>query len=414
MPKESTIIGLDVGTSFIRAVVAKIKADQPKLQIIGFSQTPSSGIRRGAVVDVEEAIKSISQAVQEAEQASGLPIERVYVNLGGNHVSPKVSKGVVAVSRADNEVSREDIGRAINAASAISVSQNREILHVIPRGFALDNQIGIKDPVGMSGIRLEVDALIIEGASPFVKNLTKSVSEAGLEIEGMVLSALAGSRAVLTKRQKELGVLALDLGGGSSSLTVFEEGDIIHSCVLPIGSAHITNDIAICLRTNIDVAEKVKLEYGTAIVSEIGKKEIIDLSKLDPSEEGIFPRVEVAEIIEARLSEILEMVNKELKKIDRQGLLPAGVVLLGGGAKMPGLVDLVKERLKLPAQVGFPLGFEGVTERVDDPCFATAVGLVLWGMDSRFKDSNQGLGLNKSLISSSVGKIKHWFRGFLP
>jgi len=267
----------------------------------------------------------------------------------------------------------------------------------------------------MNGVRLEVDALIIEGATPFIKNLTKCISEVGLEIEGLVLASLAASRAALTKRQKELGVLALDLGGGTASLIVFEEGDIIHSCVLPIGSSHITSDIAIGLRSNIDLAEKVKLEYGSALVSEISKKDNINLSKLSGEEKGVIPRVQVAEIIEARLSEVFDLVNKELREIDRQGLLPAGVVLLGGGAKIPSLVDLAKEGLKLPAQVGFPLELEGIVEEVDDPAFATAIGLVLWSIDERVKSGRLGvIPFGRFSISSTVNKIKSWLRGFLP
>jgi len=412
--KETIIIGLDVGTCFIRTVVAKMRGDQLKPQIIGVGQAPSFGLRRGVVVDIEEAVKNITQSVQEAERSSGLSIERVSVGISGNHITSRSSKGVVAVSRADGEVSKEDVERVINAASAVSLSQNRQIFHVLPRSYSVDDQADIREPEGMSGVRLEVDALIIEGATPFIKNLHKCIDEAGLEMEEMVLAPLAAGRAALSKRQKELGVLALDLGGGTAGLTVFEEGDIIHSCILPIGSSHITNDIAIGLRSGIDLAEKVKLEYGSAIASEVGKKDMVDLSKLGLEEKGIIPRTIVAEIIEARLSEVLDLVNKELRKIDRQGLLPAGVVVLGGGAKMPDLVDLAKASLKLPVQVGFPLELEGVVEEVDDPAFATAIGLILWSMDKKNKPGGRGIPLSEFSVGSTVSKVRNWLRGFLP
>lgn len=414
MSKENIVVGLDVGTCSIRTVVARLKADGSKPQLIGVGQAPSCGLRKGIVVDIEEVVKSIGQSVQEAERISGVPIERAYVSISGNHINTRTSKGVVAISRADGEVSKEDVLRAINAASAISLSQNREIIHIIPRGFSVDGQMNIKEPVGMNGVRLEVDALIIEGATPFIKNLTKCVTEAGLEIEELVLAPLAASRSALSKRQKELGVLALDLGGGTAGLTIFEEGDIVHSCVLPIGSSHITNDIAIGLRSDIDLAERIKLEYGAAISSEIDRKDLIDLSKLSMGgEKGNIPRVEVVNIIEARISEILELVNKELKKVDRQGLLPAGVVLLGGGAKVPGLVDLTKIELKLPVQVGFPLDLDGPMEDVDDPSFATAIGLILWHLDSQNRDK-ESIVSSKLSSSSFFRKIKEWLKGFLP
>ena len=269
------------------------------------------------------------------------------MSVGGEHISSRVSKGVVAVSRADSQVSEEDVDRAINAASAISIPSNREVLHVLPRRFTVDSADSIKDPVGMHGVRLEVDALIVEDSTPFIKNLIKCVREAGLEEDGLLLTPLAAARSILTKRQKELGVLSLDLGGGTTGLTVYEEGDILHCAILPVGQMHVTNDIAIGLRVSIDVAEKIKLAYGTARVAEVKKSEIIDLAKMGEAG-GNVSRQEVAEIMEARLAEIFDLVNKELKKIDRVGFLPAGIVLTGGGAKIKGIVEFAKQRLKLP------------------------------------------------------------------
>jgi cell division protein FtsA len=414
MPKEQIIIGLDIGTCAIRTVVAKFRSDKEKPQIIGVGEALSFGLRKGVVFDIEETVKNITESVQEAERSSGIPIESVSVSISGNHIASKTGKGVVAVSRADGEVSPEDVERVIHNASMVSVSPNREIFHVLPRSFSVDGQEGIKDPVGMNGIRLEVDVLTVEGSAPFIKNLTKCISEAGLEIEELVLAPLAASQSVLSKRQKELGVLVLDLGGGTSGLTVFEESDIIHSCILPVGSSHITNDIAIGLRSSIDLAEKVKVEYGSALISEVSKKDIVNLSKLKLEEKGTVQRVEVVNIIEARLREIMDLVNKELKRIDRQGLLPGGVVLLGGGSKMPGLVDLAKEELKLPAQIGFPSEIEGINDKVNDPSFATAIGLIIWSMEKRKKRSGAGINIKGFSVGSTVGKLKKWFGGFMP
>ena len=265
----------------------------------------------------------------------------------------------------------------------------------------------------MHGVRLEVDALIVEDSTPFIKNLIKCVREAGLEEDGLLLTPLAAARSILTKRQKELGVLSLDLGGGTTGLTVYEEGDILHCAILPVGQMHVTNDIAIGLRVSIDVAEKIKLAYGTARVAEVKKSEIIDLAKMGEAG-GNVSRQEVAEIMEARLAEIFDLVNKELKKIDRVGFLPAGIVLTGGGAKIKGIVEFAKQRLKLPAQLGFPQELEGLADQVDDPSFATVIGLIVSALNDEQKVSGRGLRLGLSQVDESFGKLKKWVKGFMP
>lgn len=412
MAREKIIVGLDVGTCHIRVAVAQIR-EGGKPQILGVGQVVSGGMRKGVVVDMEETIKNIKEAVQMAERISGIKIEDAFVSIGGSHIACRQSKGVIAVSRADGEISEEDKQRAISAAKAVSIQPNREILHVLPRRFIVDGQEAIKEPVGMQGVRLEVDALIIEGATPFIKNLIKCVHEADLDENGLLLSPLAGSRAVLTKRQKELGVLLLDFGGGTSGLVVFEEGDIMHCQILPVGSMHITNDIAIGLRVSIETAEKIKLGYGGARSEAVGKKEMIDLTKLGEAEGEVF-RHQVAEIIEARVSEILDLVNKELKKIDRAGLLPAGVVLVGGGAKLPGLVELTKEKLRLPVQIGMPEGLEGVTGQINDPTFATVCGLILSALTDEIKAESERPFADLPRVGPIINKIKKWLKGFMP
>lgn len=417
MAKNNLIFGLDIGTSKVRAIVASIKGkEEVKPRIIGVGESSASGMRKGVVVDIEEMTKSIKRAVDQAERSSGVSFNRAYVSIGGSHIKAKTSKGIVAVSRADEEVSEDDILRAIGNASAVSLDSNREVIHVIPREFNIDGQEGIQDPRGMTGVRLEVDTLIVEGLTPYIKNLRKCLNNIGVEIEGLVLNILAASQSVLSRKQKELGVLILDLGGGTVSMTVYEERKLLHIHVLPVGSSHITNDIAIGLRSSIEVAEEVKLNYGTCLPEEISKKDTIDLSKIDEKEEGMANRKEIAKIVEARIEEIFSLVNKELKKIDRERLLPSGVVLVGGGAKIPGVVDLAKEKLKLPVQLGYPQGIDGLVDRVDDPTFATAVGLVFWALEMRGEREEGRLFLPSKTPSTvnTVNKIKRWFRNFLP
>lgn len=419
MSKKDIICGIDVGSSNIRTVVAQLIDSEEKPRIIGVGISQSLGVRKGVIVDIEETLQSISESLEKAERISGVTIDRAIVSVGGSHIASQFSKGVIAVGRADGEVTNDDIDRVIGAAQAISIPPNKEIIHIIPRDYSLDDQKNIKDPIGMNGVRLEVDALIIEGSTPYIKNLSKCFDQAKIDVDSFVLTSLAASKSVLTKRQKELGVVLVDIGGGTTSVTVFEEDDLLISRIIPIGGSHITNDIAIGLRTSIDVAESVKIEFGNAKPSEISKKEDIDLSQIDANEEGMVSRYHVAEIIEARLEEILNLVNKELKSIGKDKLLPAGVVLVGGTAKLPGAVDLAKEILGLPAQTGFPIPLGGLVDKVDEPSFATVIGLLIWGVEN--SELGGGRGLTKKFmgnITDNVGgrakNIKKWFEKFLP
>jgi cell division protein FtsA len=421
MSKKEIIVGLDIGSSYVRTVIAQIVPSEENLRVIGVGMAPAFGVRRGIIVDLEEIIKSISESMNLAERTAGVEAKYAITGIGGNHISSQYSKGVIAVGRADGEVVPDDISRVINAAQAISIPPNKEIIHIIPKSYSLDDQKNIRDPLGMSGVRLEVDAMIIEGSTPHIKNLNKCIEEAGLIAESFVLSPLAAAKAVLSKRQKELGVVLVDIGGGSTSVAVFEENDLLRVSVIPVGGNHITNDIAIGLRTSIDVAEKIKLEFGNASPKEIGKKENIDLSQLDSNEEGIVSRHHVAEIIEARMEEIFIMVNKELQLIGKERLLPAGAVITGGTAKLPGCVDLAKNILALPSQTGFPVPLGGLVDKIDDPAFATVIGLILWGQDEQQGQKKGGNGLGNKMISGVVSEIggkmegvKKWLGKFLP
>lgn len=416
MAKEQYIVGLDIGTSCIRVVQAKTSQEDGGFSVVGASEVPAQGIRRGVLVDIEEAVSSISSALEKVERMTGVPVSSANVSIGGNHVSSVSSHGVIAVSRADGEITENDIIRCVDASQAISIPQNREVLHVFPKTFTLDGQAGIKDPLGMSGIRLEVDTIIVQAGLPFVRNLTKAILQAGLEIEDLVLAPCAAAEAVLTKRQKDLGVCLLDLGAGTTSLAVYEEGDLLHTAVLPVGSMHITNDLAIGLRTSIETAEKVKVNFGHCDPKAVGREEEIDLARLDKSEDQLAQRSYVVEIIEARLEEIFQQALGELKKIQRDGKLPAGVVLTGGGSKLPGIVEFSKKNLRLPTVLGHPQNVNTIIDRVDDPAFATAAGLVLWG--GRFSSSagqEKFSEMVKNVISGqNAAKIRKWFKSFLP
>lgn len=413
MAKEEIIAGIDIGSDKIRCIIAKPgNEEDPRPHIVGIGESVSGGIRKGVVVDVEEAVSSISDALEKAERTGGVPVESALVSVSGSHITSQNSKGVIAVSRADSEITEQDINRAVEAASAISVPPNHEILHVLPQNFTVDDQTGIKDPVGMTGIRLEVEALIIEGSISFLKNLTKCIHRVGIDPEVMVVSPLAAGMSVLTKRQKELGVVLIDIGAGTTGMSIYEEGDVLHVGILPIGSDHITNDLAIGLRTSVDMAEKIKVSFGSAMAGDIDPKEEINLSKLDKQEESVILRKRVAEIMEARLSEIFMMVNKELKKIGREGKLPGGIVIVGGGAKIPGIVDLAKEELRLPAQVGFPQNLPGITDKMDDPVYAVSQGLIMWALENAtvaptFSSKIPNMG-------DAAERVQKWFKNFLP
>lgn len=415
MAKEQIFVGLDVGSSMIRVVVGKQESELGNPSIIGVGEAPSAGIRRGVIVDIDEAVSSITEALEKAERMTGLSIDHAVVSVGGAQITAAESHGVVAVARADGEITENDVIRVVDASQAISIPPNREILHVIPKTFTVDGQAGIKDPVGMTGIRLEVDSLIIQASVPFIKNLTKCILQAGLEIDDLVLAPLASATAVLTKKQKELGVAVIEMGGGTTGLVVFEEGELVTSTILPVGSMHITNDLAIGMRSSVDTAEKVKLQFAHAEVHTLKKDSEIDLSKLDKQEEGRVSLKHITEIVEARLEEIFELVNKELKIIGRDGQLPAGVILTGGGSHLPGIVDLAKKQLRLPVALGLPSAASTVIDRVDDPQFATAVGLVLWANEFLLGSSRTVNKFAKKVLENdTVNKMRKWFKSFLP
>lgn len=412
MPKLKLLAGLDVGSSKIRTVVGTIDEKTQMPNIIGVGIAPSTGIRKGQVIDVEETINNITTSLEDAERMAGEPIHRVFLGISGNHIESFNSKGVIAIAHPNNEISEDDIDRVLEAAQAVAIPNNRRILRIIPRSFTVDEQRGIKYPAGMTGIRLEVDAHIVTGMVPTVRNIEKSVLQAGVDIDDLIPSMLASCEAVLSKRQKELGVVVVDIGSGGTSVAVFEEGTTLSTAMIPVGGENVTNDIAIGLRTSIDTAEKIKIEYGSCVPDEVNDREMIDLSSLSKIDAQKVSKKHLVEIIEARYHEIFLLVKEELAKIHRDGMLPAGVVLTGAAVKIPGVIDLARETLNLPVQIGFPQNFEGVVDKIEDPAYATAIGLLVWG--ARYESRPFGLNLRGLNLRKTFGSIKNWMRQLLP
>jgi cell division protein FtsA len=407
-PQEQIYIGLDIGSTKVCCIVGLHEEGAALPSVIGVGTAPTSGMRKGVVVDVEETVSSITAAVDEAERISGIAIDRATISIDGAHVESQNSKGVIAVGRADQEITVDDLVRVEEAATAIQLPPNREIIQVFPRSYAVDSQDNIKDPVGMHGVRLEVESHIITGSVPAIKNLDRSIHQAGILVQGQVLVPLAAARAVLTKRQKELGVALVDIGGGTTGVAVYEEGDILYSSVIPVGAGHITNDLAIGLKTSIDTAEKIKLKHVRAYTSKANLTEKIRIEELD-TEDNVVTRRELQKIAGARLGEIFQLVRAELRKVGKDVMLPGGVVLTGGGAKMAGIEELAKEALQLPAVVGKPEGFTGIVDRINDPAFAAPIGLMLENMSQNNEATAPGAG-----IGQTVDKIKNALRNLLP
>ena len=383
------------------------------LRILGAGSAPSAGVRRGAVIDVDDAAGAIRQSVAEARKSAGVAIKSAWVGVDGTYISSTSVRGVVAVSRADQEVAPEDVQRALTAAeSFIPKNHNREVLHVIPREFRVDGESGVRDPVGMHGVRLEAEALAIECASLYLRSLFKAVEQAGLRVDDYVFSPLAASEAVLSKGQKELGVMLLDIGGGSSSFIVFEEGVPVHAGVIPIGGNHITGDVAIGFRTRMDIAEQMKISYGTCMSADLPKRDNIRLAEFLPGQEETFSRRTLAEIVEARLQDLFELLHKELRRINRARLLPGGVVLVGGSSRVPGIIPLTKRELGLPAEQGVARGFLPSVDETEGSAMAAALGIARW---AAAKHTTSGPGWGRHI--SSMGRqmwVMRWLRSLLP
>lgn len=432
------VAGIDIGTAKITTIVASVPESGP-LNIMGVATNASRGIRKGQIVDIEEATATIVESLEAAERMAGYSISSAFLSVGGSHLQSQNSHGVVAVSEPQKEITSEDVKRAIQAASAVSMASTREILHVLPRMFIVDSQDGIKDPLGMTGVRLEVSTHLITVSSTALRNLEKCASLVGVDVEGFVFSGLASSMSVLSETEKELGVILADIGAGTIGICVFVEGALSYSSILPIGARNITNDLAIGLRISLESAEKIKLFLNkktkevvlpqvteTTTKHQRGRKDDpedeIDVTSLNLAEglQKISRRTVVEGIIKPRLNEMFSMIGGEVKKSGYGGLTPAGIVLCGGGAETLGLIEAARRNLAMQARVGMPMGISGLIDEITTPSYATSVGIVLHGAKSvgqtkeKFTLDRVGKMVGRLPVQGIVGKITDLIKSFLP
>jgi cell division protein FtsA len=404
------ILGLDIGTDAIKIICAENRDGVPHLAFA--HKEPAMGLRKGAIVDLPESSSALARALGEVRKVAKGSLRNIFVNVGTYQTKAQASRGIVAVSRADSEIYEDDVERVIKASQSVGTAQNRIVVHNITREFIVDGVGDITDPLGLSGSRLEASSLIIDAFTPHVKNVMRIVELTGGKIGGLVVNAIAGARAALSNKQKDLGVVLIDIGAGTTSMIVYEEKKLLGIAIFPIGASHITNDIAVGLKIPVAAAEEIKRQYGHAFASDIGSKETVDVRSFAPEAKGVAQRRFIGDIIEARLAEVLELVDNELKSMGKAGGLAGGAVVIGGGARMPGVIDLVRQELKLTAQIGssLPEAWSGsspqASECLEDPEFVTACGLALHGADQN------EWGTRKSFASRM--NPKHWLRHFMP
>jgi cell division protein FtsA len=408
------IVGIDIGTTKTCTLVAREEGKE-QLRILGVGIEPSQGIRKGVVVDLGAAAQSVSQSVEKAERTSGLEITSALVSLAGSHVSSVNSRGVVGIT--GRTIDLEDVARAVDAARAVAIPHNREVIHVIQRGFTVDGQDGIRSPVGMHGYRLEVETHIITAAAATVENLRQCVAQAGVEVTQFVLNPLASAEVVLTETERQMGVIVCDMGGGTTDIAICIDGDVWHTAVLSVGGNHITSDIAHGLRLPMSQAEEIKLQHGYAVKAEISPEEAFLIKPFGEERQIEINRQELSHIIEARVEEIFGLVLQEIKRSGYDGLLPAGMVLTGGASNLPGIKTLASQVLNVPARIARPENLVGLIDRLDSPAFSTSVGLLRWAtlMNELAPQSSRARpGPASTGAVVDWEKIKSWLRRLLP
>ncbi len=404
--EKKLIVGLDIGTSKVVAIVGEV-TDDDEIEVIGIGSHPSRGLKKGVVVNIESTVQSIQRAVEEAELMAGCEIHSIYAGIAGSHIRSLNSHGIVAIR--DKEVTASDVDRVIDAARAVAIPADQKILHILPQEFVIDHQEGIKEPIGMSGVRLEARVHMVTGAASAAQNIVKCVQRCGLQVEDIVLEQLASSFAVLTEDEKELGVCLVDIGGGTTDIAVFAGGAIQHTAVIPIAGDQVTNDIAISMRTPTQYAEEIKMKYACALSQLANPDETIEVPSVGDRPPRRLARQTLAEIVEPRYEELFTLIRDELRRSGFEELIAAGVVITGGSAKMEGAVELAEEVFHMPVRLGIPQHVAGLVEVVRNPIHATGVGLLLYGLENYARIAAE------AQLSGGLGEIwermKAWFQG---
>ncbi len=397
--QDTVLVGLDLGTTKVCAIVGEVK-DDGQVDIIGIGISPSHGLKKGVVVNIDSTVESIRKAVHEAELMAGVEINSVYVGVSGGHIKGLNSRGVAAIK--NKEVGPADVARAIDGARAVNIPMDQQVLHVLPQEFIIDDQDGIKDPLGMSGVRLDVKVHIISGAVTSIQNIVKSCSRAGLHVNDLVLQPLASSRAVLTAEEQDLGVIVVDIGGGTTDMAIFLEGSLWHTEVLPVGGNHFTNDIAIGLRTPASEAEKIKIKYGCALSSLVKHEETLDVPSVGGRPPRLLSRQILCEIIEPRVEELFGMIQQRLRKTGYEDMCASGIVLTGGVALLEGLQEAAERYIGLQVRRGTPKNIGGLMDVVNSPVYSTGVGLVLYGAANQREEPRKFRG------GGLISKVSKW------
>ncbi len=411
--KDNLIVGLDIGTTKICAIVGNLTEEG--IDIVGIGTSPSRGLRKGVVINIESTVASIRKAVEEAELMAGCEIKSVYAGIAGGHIKGFNSQGIIAIK--NREVSTEDVKRVIDAAKAIAIPMDREVIHILPQEFIIDDQDGIREPLGMSGVRLEARVHIVTGAVASAQNIIKSCNRANLDVADIVLEQLASSEAVLSAEEKELGVALVDIGGGTTDIAIFIDGAIKHTSVLSLGGNQMTNDIAVGLRTPMAEAEKIKQKYGCCLSSLVGKDETIEVPSVGGRKPRVLSRQLLAEILEPRMQEIFDLVNRELIKSGYEDSIASGVVITGGSTILEGMPELAEQVFNLPVRRGVPTNIGGLIDVVNSPVYATGVGLVVYGSkNASVEPFQRGTGTGTSnddnLFRRVSRRMKEWFSEF--